>query len=225
MTRVALPDRTARGSGARSLGARGLWAAVLVAEVAGIGGIAGSAPDPGGPLERAVTVASTSAPADVAGVEGFRSVRTYVPVAVPTRLRIPAQRIDTTLQRLGLEADGSIAAPTRWELAGWYAGGARPGQPGVAVIAGHVDSATGPAVFYRLPRLRPGAVVLVDRADGSTARFRVTGQRQVPKDHFPASALYYPTLRATLLLLTCGGTFDAATGHYRDNVVVSAEQV
>jgi len=152
----------------------------------------------------------------------FRSVRTYAGVALPVRLRIPAQRIDTALQQLGLAADGSIAAPTAWQLAGWYSGGPRPGQQGPAVIVGHVDSDTGPAVFYRLPQLRPGDAVYVDRADGSTVRFRVTRQQQVPKDRFPAEAVYAPTLRASLALMTCGGAFDASTGHYRDNIIVFA---
>jgi hypothetical protein len=156
-------------------------------------------------------------------VPTFRSVRTYRGVAAPVRLRIPAIGVSTGLQQLGLAADGSIAAPTRWEVAGWYAKGPRPGQPAPAVIAGHVDSRAGPAVFYRLRELRAGAQVYVDRADGSTIRFRVTERRQVAKSAFPADLVYTPTLRPILHLVTCGGTFDAASGHYRDNVVVTAE--
>jgi sortase (surface protein transpeptidase) len=91
------------------------------------------------------------------------------------------------------------------------------------VIAGHVDSRAGPAVFYRLRELRAGAQVYVDRADGSTIRFRVTERRQVAKSAFPADLVYTPTLRPILHLVTCGGAFDAASGHYRDNIVVTAE--
>jgi hypothetical protein len=155
-------------------------------------------------------------------VPTFRSVRTYPAVAEPVRLRIPAIGVDTGLLHLGLAADGSVAAPTDWQTAGWYDEGPRPGQPGPAVIVGHVDSRSGPAVFYRLPELRPGATVLVDRADGTTARFRVPGHRQVAKSRFPADLVYAPTLDAVLRLVTCGGTFDAGTGHYRDNVIVTA---
>ena len=153
---------------------------------------------------------------------GFRSVRTYPQVAVPVRLRIPSLGIDTRLQRLGLAADGTIAVPTRWEVAGWYDKGPRPGQPGPAVIAGHVDSRAGPAVFFRLAQAAPGAAVLVDRADGSSVRFKVSGRLQVAKSAFPADLVYSPQLATVLRLVTCGGAFDPGTGHYRDNVIVTA---
>jgi hypothetical protein len=152
----------------------------------------------------------------------FRSVRTYQRVAVPVRLRIPAAGVDTRLQRVGLAADGSIAPPTRWDVAAWYRNGPRPGQQGPAVIVGHVDSRSRAAVFFRLAKLRRGDPVYVDRADGSTIRFRVQGRRTVPKAAFPADLVYAPTLEASLQLITCGGTFDSSTGHYRDNIIVAA---
>ena len=152
----------------------------------------------------------------------FRSVRTYPRVAVPVRLRIPSLGIDTGLQLLGLAADGTIAAPTRWDVAGWYGKGPRPGQPGPAVIVGHVDSRSGPAVFFRLAQASPGAAVLVDRADGSSVRFRVAGRQQVAKSAFPADLVYSPQLATVLRLVTCGGAFDPGTGHYRDNIIVTA---
>jgi hypothetical protein len=158
----------------------------------------------------------------VTSVPSFRSVRTYAGVAVPVRLRIPAAGVDTGLERLGLAADGTIEPPDRWESAGWYERGPRPGQPGPAVIAGHVDSKSGPAVFFELSRLRDGDAVFVDRADGSTARFQVSGRQQVAKSQFPADLVYSPTLSTVLRLVTCGGTFDARTGHYRDNIIVTA---
>ncbi|HET9653991.1 MAG TPA: sortase [Kineosporiaceae bacterium] len=151
----------------------------------------------------------------------FRSVRTFREIAPPVRLRIPSVGVDAPVEPVGLAPDGSIAAPDGWQVAGWYRGGPRPGQGGGAVVVGHVDSRSGPAVFFRLALARPGDPVFVDRADGTSARFRVTGRLQVAKDRFPAD-LYSPTLQPALLLVTCGGPFDAATGHYRDNVVVSA---
>jgi sortase (surface protein transpeptidase) len=154
--------------------------------------------------------------------ESFRSARTYDAVAEPVRLRIPAIGVDSRLVHLGLAPDGTIAAPARFEQVGWYAAGPRPGQPGPAILLGHVDSKAGPAVFYRLAGLRPGDAVVVDRADGSSVRFRVSGRLQVAKSSFPADLLYAPTLAPVLRLVTCGGDWDATKGHYRDNVVVSA---
>ena len=171
-------------------------------------------------------VPATAVPLPPVEAQPFHSVRTYQEeVAEPVRLRIPAVRIDTPLQRLGRAADRSVEVPTDFGTAGWFADGPRPGQNGPAVILGHVDSRTGPGVFYPLARLAPGSEVLVDRADGSTAAFRVSGVMTVPKTGFPTEQVYAPTLRSSLRLVTCGGPFDHAAGSYRDNVIVSADPV
>jgi len=169
-----------------------------------------------------VKASTTSAPAAADAATRFRSPRKVAAVPVPVRLRIPSIRVDTRLEQVGLDADGAIAAPRRFQDAAWYRSGPRPGQPGPAVLLGHVDSTSGPAVFYRLATLKAGAAVLVDRADGTTARFRVSGHIQVAKSQFPADLVYAPTLTPLLRMVTCGGSFDRKTGHYRDNVVVSA---
>jgi Sortase domain len=90
------------------------------------------------------------------------------------------------------------------------------------VIAGHVDSRTGPAVFYRLRELRPGQAVLVERADGTRLRFVVEQARSYPKASFPTGDVFGPVPSAALRLITCGGDFDRARGSYRDNLVVFA---
>jgi sortase (surface protein transpeptidase) len=143
-------------------------------------------------------------------------------VAPPVRIRIPAAGVDSRLQRLGQEADGTIQVPEDPDVAGWYANGPRPGQRGPAVILGHVDSKAGPAVFFRLERVRRGDVVHVDRSDGTTVGFRVTRLLRVPKDRFPSEHVYAPSLDTSLRLVTCGGRFDHRTGSYRDNVIVFA---
>ena len=155
----------------------------------------------------------------------FRSVRSYPQVAEPVRLRIPVAGVDTPLVRLGRAADGAIEVPGDFGVAGWFAEGPRPGQPGPAVILGHVDSRTGPAVFFRVGTLPRDAEVLVDRADGSTAAFRVHGTQRVAKVAFPTEQVYGPTLEPSLRLVTCGGSFDRATESYRDNVIVYADSV
>ena len=157
-------------------------------------------------------------------LSAYRSVRTHPEVAGPVRLRVPAIDVSTGLESLRKAADQSIEVPRKPGSAGWWADGPRPGQPGPAVILGHVDSKTGPAVFFRLDELQPGADLLVDRADGSTVRFVVTEVHDYPKDEFPSELVYYPTLEPELRLVTCGGPINPSTGHYRDNLVVFAAQ-
>ncbi|MGI4894129.1 MAG: class F sortase, partial [Janthinobacterium lividum] len=145
-------------------------------------------------------------------------------VADPVSVAVPRIGVDTPLVRLGIAADGSLEVPGRGEFdrAGWLASGPAPGARGPAVIAGHVDSTTGPAVFYRLRELRPGDEVDITRADASTAVFVVDDVQQVGKDEFPTTAVYGPRPGPVLRLITCGGEFDHATGHYEDNVIAFA---
>ena len=142
--------------------------------------------------------------------------------APPVRLVIPAIGVATPLVRLGLEAGGAMAVPDDFGRAGWFAEGPQPGQLGPAVIAGHVDSRTGPAVFYRLRDLRAGNAVLVERADGTRLRFVVERAQSFPKTGFPTGAVFGPVPSAALRLVTCTGDFDRARGSYRDNLVVFA---
>lgn len=146
-------------------------------------------------------------------------------VASPVSLTIPLIGVKTNLITLGLAAGGSMQVPSSTTVAGWYTGSPRPGAIGSSVIVGHIDSKTGPGVFYRLSKLKSGDDVFVKRADGTTAEFRVTEVRQYLKDAFPTQAVYGPTPDAELRLITCGGAFDPASGHYLSNVVVYATEV
>jgi len=157
--------------------------------------------------------------------QGFRSTRRFRPTPAPVRVEIPAIGVATPLQRLGRAGNGTIDVPhgpDKWDVAGWYKDGTRPGDPGSAVILGHVDSKSGPAVFYRLRELRRGDRVEVVRAEGSRVTFIVQRVEQYPKRRFPTAEVYYPTLEPMLRLVTCGGAFDRSTGHYTDNVIVFA---
>jgi Sortase domain len=144
------------------------------------------------------------------------------PVARPTSLDIPAIGVRTALIRLGLTASGTLQVPPTTAVAGWYTGSPPPGAIGAAVIAGHIDSVSGPGVFFRLRLLRPGDLVYVRRADRSLAVFRVTAVHSYLKARFPTSAVYGAVPDAQLRLITCGGTFDVATGHYLSNIIVFA---
>ena len=133
--------------------------------------------------------------------------------------------MDAPVIPLGLNPDRTLEVPSDFGDAGWWTGGARPGAPGPAIIAGHVDSKTGPAVFYRIRDLAPGAAIAVVRRDGTRARFRVIGSEQYPKTRFPTERVYGATSRPTLRLITCSGVFDRDSGHYLDNTVVYAVSV
>ncbi|WP_306209521.1 class F sortase [Actinoplanes sp. RD1] len=143
------------------------------------------------------------------------------PGGPPTRLRVAAVGIDTGLQRLHLGPDGELVPPEGNDQAGWYADGTAPGDIGPAVLAGHVDSRSGPAVFFRLRELRPGDTVEVTRG-GEPVTFTVTGSAWYPKTRFPAARVYGPTPDRQLRLITCGGSFDRSARSYRENLVVYA---
>ena len=101
----------------------------------------------------------------------------------------------------------------------------RPGAVGASVIAGHVDSYTGPAVFYWLRDLKPGERVYVTRSDGTVATFSVIRVQSYPKESFPTSVVYGPAPDPELRLIACGGMFDPGTGHYLSNVIAYATLV
>ena len=147
------------------------------------------------------------------------------PVASPVSLTIPLIGVKTQVITLGLARGGAMQVPSSTTVAGWYTGSPRPGAVGSAIIVGHIDSETGPGVFYKLSELRSGDDVFVKRADGSTAEFRVTSTQTYLKDHFPTQTVYGPTPDAQLRLITCGGAFDPATHHYLSNIVVYATEI
>jgi LPXTG-site transpeptidase (sortase) family protein len=145
-------------------------------------------------------------------------------VAEPVSLVIPSIGVTTSLVHLGLTGSGALQVPPTPTVAGWYAGSPRPGSIGSAVIAGHIDSVTGPGIFFRLSQLQPGARVYVKRADGTLAVFEVTQVRSYQKDDFPTTAVYGAVPDPELRLITCGGTFDYRTRSYLSNTVVYAKE-
>jgi len=218
----------------------GVFALVLVAGGASALGVAITsqyhAPSPSpaaagtiGPSHQ--TTASTGIPASVpttttpaqppAGTSGPILSR-----SLPVSVSIPAIHVQSSLQSLGLNPDGTLAVPQpgpNYDEAAWYDGSPTPGELGPSVIEGHIDSAAnGPSVFFNLGALQPGDEIDVTRADGTVAVFTVSGVRQYPKDAFPTSTVYGNTTFAALRLITCGGAFDSATGHYVNNTVVFA---
>jgi sortase (surface protein transpeptidase) len=139
--------------------------------------------------------------------------------SVPVSLRIPAIGVSVSLSSLGLNANGTAQVPSNYEEPGWYKLGPTPGQLGSAVILGHVDDKTGPAVFYKLKSLTSGDKVDVSLTDGAVVHFVVTTVESYLKAQFPSQKVYGSHGYSALQLVTCGGTFDSATGHYLSNVV------
>jgi sortase (surface protein transpeptidase) len=174
------------------------------------------------PSTTATSRAPDQAASGVDAAKGFRSARGYRATPAPVRIDIPRIGVSSSLIRLGRAPDGTVEVPEPFGVAGWYAPGTRPGDPGSAVILGHVDSKRGPAVFFRLRELRRGDEVRVGRADGSVLWFVVERTEQFDKQRFPTEDVYYPTLTPGLRLVTCGGLFDYSSGHYRSNIIVFA---
>jgi hypothetical protein len=148
--------------------------------------------------------------------------------SAPVAIDIPHIGVQARILSLGLTSGGAVRVPplTKPFLTSWFDRGPTPGSPGAAVIFGHVDSRTvGPAVFYRLGDLRPGDLVYVTLKDQRTAVFRVYSAALYRKAEFPDQAIYGYTSWPSLRLVTCGGQFDQATGHYLANTVVFAQYV
>ncbi|MEU9155466.1 class F sortase [Streptomyces sp. NPDC048417] len=146
--------------------------------------------------------------------------------APPERIDIPDLGVQAPVVARGLDGKGGIDPPPFDQpgVVGWYGSGAEPGAAGTAVLVGHVDTETRPAVFYKISALRPGETIRVVRADGTVAEFTIDDVRVLPRDHFDAQQAYgtRESGRAELRLITCGGTFDRTTHSYTANVVVSA---
>ncbi len=160
----------------------------------------------------------------VPGGSGAPPVPTLPPVVVtdPTRLRIPVIRLDAPIIRLGLNADGTLEVPKKWQDVGWYDKGPAPGALGPSVLVGHYDSTSGPAVFYRLRALRAGDQIEVASPTGVTTTFTVDRTEDVTKTEFPTDRAYGPVNRPELRLITCSGGFDDNTNHYLSNLIVYA---
>src|SRR5215469_18550583 len=185
-------------------------------------------PPPLPPASVAPAAARLAAGARVTTGTGRPSLVRPMAPSVPTSLYIPRISVRAKIISLGLTPSGAAAVPPLSSpfLTSWYDRGPTPGQPGTSVILGHVDSAkVGPAIFYYLGELRPGDLIYVTLEDRQTAVFRVYSAALYLKADFPTRTVYSYTSWPTLRLITCGGEFDRATGHYLGNTVVFADYI
>lgn len=217
------PKHLAPSSGSRRVSSLVLvaGAAVLLASAPGLAQQA-AALSAGPTVETQPRLAPPAAQARQLPVQRSAQLR---PTARPSRLLIASIGLDSRLTELGLRANGHLQAPPQYDVPGWFADGPRPGAPGAALIVGHVDSTEGPAVFYRLERLRPGDVVVVGRQDGTAVRFQVDRLESFRKDSFPTDRVFGGVRAPELRLITCFGSFDKDKRSYTSNLVVSAHLV
>ncbi len=139
----------------------------------------------------------------------------------PARLIIPAIGVDAKVESRGLDSRRNMDTPADFHDVAWYRLGPKPGEPGNALINGHVNWWTGDAVFAHLSRLRAGDEVRVVRGDGVSLVFKVTGTRTVDANSRVAS-LFAASDRPTLTLITCTGIWNPLTQSDTQRLLVSA---
>lgn len=148
-----------------------------------------------------------------------------IAVGSPEQLRIARLKITAHVVPVGLAADGSMQSPQTWEDVGWYSLGAKPGEAGNAVIAGHLDSDTSTAVFWHLKDVVIGDEITVTDDGGTSRTFVVRDKRTYPSDSAPLSQIFGPRDAASLNLVTCSGTWDTARKRYTERLVIFSHEV
>lgn len=154
-----------------------------------------------------------------------RSARLADVTRRPVRLHIDRLDVAAPIAGVGVDSAGELDVPTDAATVAWYAPGTAPGGPGSAVLAAHVDYDGRPGVFYDLDDLDRGDVVRVEMDDGTEVAFTVSGTTRYPRDALPVDEVFTGDGSPQLTLVTCGGDFDRAAGHYSHNTVVSATPI
>lgn len=201
------------------------WGAIALVMLTGLALMRNGADVSPGPPQPAAA-ASVSDHQDPAAAQVADEPVQPLPYAPAARVQIPAIKVDAPMIDVNLDPDGWIEAPPPQDanLAGWYQNGIAPGQRGTAVVVGHVDNLSGPAVFYGLGSLRKGQHIEVARYDNRVAVFEIYGVEVFAKNDFPGPRVYGDTGHAELRVITCGGGYSKAGG-YDGNVVVFARLV
>lgn len=145
--------------------------------------------------------------------------------AVPVRLKIPALNIDAVIQSVGKDSKGNMSVPSNSTDVAWYKLGARPGTAGNAVISGHYDDKVGPAIFYKLGKLKKGDTLSVLDSAGVSRNFAVVEVASYPYDKAPLNKIFGFDLEHDLNLITCGGRWNTRTHTYNQRLVVSTRLI
>jgi hypothetical protein len=220
---VTLHRASAPRFGARwSLLAAGLGLVMLLTFVVACQS-SGPAPDVGAPAVSRLASTAPGVPVPSVDLQDG-SLPTADETDPPLEMKVPALKLDATVAAVGVDPKtGDFDVPPSVDRVGWYRFG--PGisaEAGSIVIAGHVDSAEqGKGAFFKLGSMRPGDRITLSGASGAK-QFKVVGRERYAKTKIPLDKYFARDGALRLTLITCGGPFDPATGHYRDNVVVTA---
>jgi LPXTG-site transpeptidase (sortase) family protein len=142
---------------------------------------------------------------------------------VPARLRIPAIGVNAPVEQVTQKADGTMGTPTKFGDVAWYAPGQKPGAPGSAVFAGHVDNAlTTAGIFEHLDQLKTGDYVSVEDSTGKTLVYRVASSKSYPANQAPLADIFATSGPQKLVLITCAGDWVTSEHQFDQRLVVIA---
>ena len=144
---------------------------------------------------------------------------------IPAQLSIPDIGVnEAEVESVGVLLDGRFEVPEA-RLVGWYRYGPTPLEDGSTVLAGHLNYDGVDGVFRRLADVDVGAEVVVTLADGQPVAYRVAEVRLIDKNLLPPDEIWNRVGPSRLVLITCGGRYDASRRSYDDNVVVFADPI
>ncbi|SER85116.1 class F sortase [Salisediminibacterium halotolerans] len=173
--------------------------------------------------ETASTESATSADEHVTDTPAIEPVSVKSEGITPQSIAIPALEIDASIEEVGLTEEREMDVPTDGDIVGWFHQGAKPGAQGNAVLAGHVDDLSGPAIFYDLHKLEPGDEIIIESADGESLTFEVSNMEVYPYNDAPVDELFGSSSAKNLNLITCTGEFDNEAGTHNERLVVFTE--
>jgi LPXTG-site transpeptidase (sortase) family protein len=194
----------------------GLWTGLLTIPGRGVTSAAAATPRP--------TLAPSPAPSASPNPALAQARAIVAPAAAPARLLVPSIKVNAPVEPVGLDGQGRMATPSQASNVAWYRLGSAPGDVGDAVIAGHLDWTSGPAVFWSLGKVRKGDEIAVVRSDGTQAKFVADSTSTVPYDS-STDALFTRDGPPSLTLITCAGAWDRQRGTYLQRLVVHATLV
>jgi len=139
---------------------------------------------------------------------------------IPNRLHIPSIKLDAPVVPVGILDNGQMDVPQSSDIVGILAPSIMPGEPGTAIMSGHVDSKTGPAIFYPLKKLKPGDPVLISNEDGQYLVFQVTSIESYITSEAPLDKIFDDTDQSLLNLITCTGKYNRKLGTHEKRLVV-----